>query len=32
MKKLRNFMSLFSTQLNYDRSQFVVSANRTLQQ
>lgn len=32
MKKLRNLVALFSTQLNFDRSQFAVSANRTLQQ
>ena len=31
MKKLRNFLALFSTQLNYDRSQFVVRANSILQ-
>lgn len=31
MKKLRNLLALFSTQLNYDRGQFAIRANHMLQ-
>lgn len=31
MKKLRNFLALFSSQLNYDRGQLVVRANAMMQ-
>lgn len=31
MKQLRQFFSLFSNQMDYDRRQFAIQANRSLQ-